>query len=50
MHVRDLKKVRDWHIGDFVDMKSLHFEIVKSETSMSGGQLSIHQRRRIVPS
>jgi hypothetical protein len=34
--VGDPKKVGDRHIGDFVDTKSLHFEITKSETPMSG--------------
>jgi hypothetical protein len=48
-HVGDPKKVGDRHIRDSMDTKSLHFRITKSETPMSGGQLSAHQRRRIVP-
>ena len=34
--VGDPKKVEDRRIGDFMDTKSLHFEIAKSKTPMSG--------------
>jgi hypothetical protein len=36
-------------IRDPGDKLSMHFGIAKLETPMSGGQLSAHQRRRIVP-